>query len=87
MDSKFVLPKIGELPVSASLDSICKFEKVPTLICPTADEGAKHAADIVVKAINSHKVDGLFVLADFKCRSTAVSQFCDLLLFLLLCNL
>ena len=62
MDSKFVLPKIGELPVSASLDSICKFEKVSTLISPTADEGAKHAADIVVKAINAHKVDGLFVL-------------------------
>ena len=62
MDSKFVLPKIGELPVSASLDSICKFEKVPTLITPTAGEGAKRAADIVVKAINNHKVDGLFVL-------------------------
>ncbi len=62
MDSKFVLPKIGELPVSASLDSICKFEKVPTLICSTAGEGAKRAADIVVKAINNHKVDGLFVL-------------------------
>ncbi len=62
MDSKFVLPKIGELPVSASLDSICKFEKVSTFISPTADEGAKHAADIVVKAINAHKVDGLFVL-------------------------
>ena len=62
MDSKFVLPKIGELPVTASLDSICKFEKVPTLICPTAAEGAKRAADIVVKAINNHKVDGLFVL-------------------------
>ena len=62
MDSKFVLPKIGELPVSASLDSICKFEKVSTHICPTADEGAKRAADIVVKAINNHRVDGLFVL-------------------------
>lgn len=62
MNSKFVLPKIGELPVSASLDSICKFEKVPTLICPTAAEGAKRAADVVVKAINNHKVDGLFVL-------------------------
>ncbi len=62
MNPKFVLPKIGELPVSASLDSICKFEKVPTLICPTAAEGAKRAADYVVKAINNHKVDGLFVL-------------------------
>ncbi len=62
MNPKFVLPKIGELPVTASLDSICKFEKVPTLICPTAAEGAKRAADIVVKAINNHKVDGLFVL-------------------------
>ncbi len=62
MNSKFVLPKIGELPVSASLDSICKFEKVPTLITPTAAEGAQRAADIVVKAINNHKVDGLFAL-------------------------
>ncbi len=62
MDPKFVLPKIGELPVSASLDSICKFEKVPTFIAPTAAVGAKFAADIVVKAIKNHKVDGLFVL-------------------------
>ena len=62
MNPKFVLPKIGELPVSASLDSICKFEKVPTLIAPTAAEGAQRAADIVVKAINNHKVDGLFAL-------------------------
>ncbi len=62
MNPKFVLPKIGELPVSASLESICKFEKVPTLIFPTAAEGAQRAADMVVKAINNHKVDGLFVL-------------------------
>ena len=62
MNPKFVLPRIGELPVSASLDSICKFEKVPTLICATAAEGAKRAADVVVKAINNHRVDGLFVL-------------------------
>ncbi len=62
MNPKFVLPKIGELPVSASLDSISKFEKVPTLICATAAEGAKRAADVVVKAINNHRVDGLFVL-------------------------
>ena len=62
MNPKFVLPKIGELPVSASLDSICKFEKVPTLIASTAAEGAQRAADIVVKAINNHKVDGLFAL-------------------------
>ncbi len=62
MNPKFVLPKIGELPVSASLESICKFEKVPTLISPTAAEGAQKAADMVVKAINNHKVDGLFVL-------------------------
>ncbi|MBR3612453.1 MAG: glucosamine-6-phosphate deaminase [Bacteroidaceae bacterium] len=62
MNPKFVLPKIGELPVSASLESICKFEKVPTLISPTAAEGAQRAAEMVVKAINNHKVDGLFVL-------------------------
>ena len=62
MNPKFVLPKIGELPVSASLESICKFEKVPTIISPTAAEGAQRAADMVVKAINNHKVDGLFVL-------------------------
>ena len=62
MNPKFVLPKIGELPVSASLESICKFEKVPTIISPSAAEGAQRAADMVVKAINNHKVDGLFVL-------------------------
>ena len=62
MNPKFVLPKIGELPVSASLESICKFEKVPTIISSTAAEGAQRAADMVVKAINNHKVDGLFVL-------------------------
>lgn len=62
MDTKFVLPKIGELPVTASLESICKFEKVPTVISPTAEEGAKRAADIVVRAIKNHKTDGLFAL-------------------------
>ena len=62
MNPKFVLPKIGELPVTASIESICKFEKVPTKICPTEREGAKFAADIVVEAIKSHKKDGLFAL-------------------------
>ena len=62
MNPKFVLPKIGELPVSAPIESICKFEKVPTMICPTEHEGAKAAADIVVSAINSHKENRLFAL-------------------------
>ena len=62
MNPKFVLPKIGELPVSAPIESICKFEKVPTMICPTEHEGAKAAADIVVSAINSHQENRLFAL-------------------------
>ena len=62
MNPKFVLPKIGELPVSAPIESICKFEKVPTRICSTEHEGAKAAADIVVSAINSHKENRLFAL-------------------------
>ena len=62
MNPKFVLPKIGELPVSAPIESICKFEKVPTRICSTEHEGAKSAADIVVSAINSHKENRLFAL-------------------------
>ena len=62
MNPKFVLPKIGELPVSAPIESICKFEKVPTRICSTEHEGAKAAADIVVAAINSHKENRLFAL-------------------------
>lgn len=62
MNKNFVLPKIGELPVLASIDSICKFEKVPTSVCGNAAEGAKAAADIVVNAINSHSGDRRFVL-------------------------
>ena len=62
MNPNFVLPKIGELPVLASIDSICKFEKVPTTVSSTAAEGAKKAADIVVHAINRHRSDGNFVL-------------------------
>lgn len=62
MDSNFVLPKIGELPVLASIESICKFEKVPTIVSENALEGARKAADIVVDAIKSHKGDKKFVL-------------------------
>ena len=62
MNPKFVLPKIGELPISASIESICKFEKVPTKICSTVLEGVKYAADVVVNAINSHSGDRLFTL-------------------------
>ena len=51
MDTKFVLPKIGELPVLASLESSCKFEKVPTYVAESAEKGAYMAADIVVNAI------------------------------------
>ncbi len=62
MNPKFVLPKIGELPVSAPIESICKFEKVPTRICPTESEGVKFAADLVVNAIKSHNQERLFAL-------------------------
>ena len=62
MNPKFVLPKIGELPVSSSIESICKFEKVATTICDTEKNGAAVAADIVVKAINGHKGDKPFAL-------------------------
>ena len=62
MDRKFVLPKIGELSASVSVDSICRYEKVPTSILPTEEEGAKYAASLVVKAINEHKGESKFVL-------------------------
>ena len=62
MNPKFVLPKIGELPISASIESICKFEKVPTKICSIELEGVKYAADVVVNAINSHSENRLFTL-------------------------
>ena len=62
MNPKFVLPKIGELPISTSIESICKFEKVSTSICETEKAGANIAADIVVKAIKEHKGERLFVL-------------------------
>lgn len=62
MDANFVLPKIGEFPVLASIDSICKFEKVPTYVSQSAEDGAKRAADIVVAAINNHKGDRKFAL-------------------------
>ncbi len=62
MNPNFVLPKIGEMPILASIESICKFEKVPTRICSSEKEGAVRAADIVVDAINSHNGERPFVL-------------------------
>ena len=62
MNPKFVLPKIGELPITASIESICKFEKVPTRITSTEREGVMIAADIVVEAIKSHSGNRLFSL-------------------------
>ncbi|MBQ2878495.1 MAG: 6-phosphogluconolactonase, partial [Bacteroidaceae bacterium] len=62
MNPNFELPKIGELPVLASIESICKFEKVPTCVSANALEGARKAADIVVAAINGHKGENNFVL-------------------------
>ena len=62
MERKFVLPKIGELSATVSVDSICRYEKVPTSILPTEDEGSKYAASLVVEAINKHKGDSKFVL-------------------------
>ena len=62
MNPKFVLPKIGELPITTSIESICKFEKVPTKICPTEKQGVVVAADYVVDAIKSHKGEKPFVL-------------------------
>ena len=62
MNPNFVLPKIGEMPILASIESICKFEKVPTRICAQESEGVQRAADIVVKAIKDHKGEKPFVL-------------------------
>ena len=62
MNPKFVLPKIGELPISASIESICKFEKVPTKICSVEPEGVTFVADMVVNAIKAHKENRLFAL-------------------------
>ena len=62
MNPKFVLPKIGELPITTSIESICRFEKVPTRISSTEKEGVMYAADIVVNSIKSHKGDKPFVL-------------------------
>ena len=62
MNPNFVLPKVGEMPILASIESICKFEKVPTRICAQESEGVQRAADIVVKAIKDHKGEKPFVL-------------------------
>ncbi len=62
MNPDFVLPKVGEMPILASIESICKFEKVPTRICAQESEGVQRAADIVVKAIKDHKGERPFVL-------------------------
>lgn len=62
MERKFVLPKVGEFSASVSVDSICRYEKVPTSILPTEMEGAKYAASLVVEAINGHNSDKKFVL-------------------------
>ena len=62
MERKFVLPKVVELSASVSVDSICRYEKVPTSIHETELEGAKYAASLVVDAINNHTGDKNFVL-------------------------
>ena len=62
MNPNFVLPKIGEMPILASIESICNFEKVPTRICPSAKDGVNRAADIVVNAIKAHNEDRPFAL-------------------------
>ena len=62
MNPNFVLPKIGEMPILASIESICKFEKVPTRICAQESDGVHKAADIVINAIKEHKGDKPFVL-------------------------
>ena len=62
MNPNFVLPKIGELPVLASIESICKFEKVPTIVSENPLQGAVKAADIVVSAIKNHTGEKKFVL-------------------------
>ena len=62
MNPNFVLPKIGEMPILASIESICKFEKVPTRICSSEKEGAVRAADVVVNAIKAHTAERPFVL-------------------------
>ena len=62
MNPNFVLPKIGEMPILASIESICKFEKVPTRICAQESDGVLKAADIVINAIKEHKGDKPFVL-------------------------
>ncbi|MBR3977484.1 MAG: glucosamine-6-phosphate deaminase [Bacteroidaceae bacterium] len=62
MNPNFVLPKIGEMPILASIESICNFEKVPTRISSSEKEGVAAAADIVINAIKSHKGDKPFAL-------------------------
>ena len=62
MNPNFVLPKIGEMPILASIESICKFEKVPTRIYSSEKEGVLRAADIVVESIKSHKGEKPFAL-------------------------
>ncbi len=62
MNPNFVLPKIGEMPILASIESICNFEKVPTRISSSEKEGVAAAADIVIDAIKSHKGDKPFAL-------------------------
>ena len=62
MNPNFVLPKIGEMPILASIESICNFEKVPTRISSSEKEGVAAAADIVIDAIKSHKGDRPFAL-------------------------
>lgn len=51
------------MPILASIESICNFEKVPTKIFPTEKDGVLRAADIVVEAIKSHKEERPLVLA------------------------
>ncbi|MFR9523234.1 MAG: 6-phosphogluconolactonase [Rikenellaceae bacterium] len=59
MKSKYSLPEEGGLKVSETpADVISGYEKIPTTIFPSEQDGVNEAANQVVKMINDHKLTG-----------------------------
>ncbi len=64
MSANYKLTEGGGLKRGAEpLDIITRYEQIPTMVCPTADDGALYVAGQIAKAINAKSLQGeMFVL-------------------------
>ena len=64
MSANYKLTEGGGLKRGAEpLDIITRYEQIPTMVCPTADDGSLYVAGQIAKAINAKSLQGeMFVL-------------------------